>query len=935
MKKRTRIELHCHTKMSENKGLIEPSELVRYANDNGYKAIAITDCNSVQAFPEVYNTWKKLWCEYEEECNKLDEEAKKEDFLKIIYGMEAFITDDFSCSEENLHSLMDECTVIDIETTGFSASKDAILRIDAVKVKDGKQGDRFSSYVLQEREIPEYAIKITGISEDDLKDAKPEERVITDLISFIGKSFLVMYDADFEMKFIKKACEKYGINFEPDYVDLYKICMYLSPSETIKKTQLVEKYMIKEDSNDNDCTLYAKIYNAVCERLKNRAINSIGEVNYAINKNFIKSNVKKNRVKGKQTRYPVLLYAKNDTGIRNLYKIVTEARLGYRYHESTIPRWIIDKYRDGILVGAVCDGGEVMTAIHTELGSRSEAEYRRDFSNILSYYDFIEVSPFRTDKDNDVSYMYNVVNNGGLLVAASDAYYLCEEDKLYWDILTNGRNEKYSERPRQLMKWDEISKPFDCWVSGDPEILKEIPQKVIESQSVIAEQIEYVSPLRDGAFMPTYPDAEQKLRNICETRLKELFGEKTAREVRDRLYRELEGICQNGYAGLFMMWRDIAEKSIEKGYLHSSRGSVASSFVAFLCGITEINPLASEYGGYDIPVETFLGINLDKKPDIDMNFAPAVQELLQNYVKEIPGVGDTCHGGTVGTLTPKTAQMHVEEYYYHKGLPLPSENLIKEQAEVISGVKGGDGCHPGGIIVSPVGEDLLSFTPLQHPWNSGRITTHFEYHAIMDNLLKLDILGYEPLGLLHELEKLTDVKAKDIPMDDPIVLEMLCNLEIEEINDLPVFGCKSARQMIIQTAPKSIDDLIKVSCLMHGTDVWLDNQDELFKNKVISLKDCVASRDDIFLTLVNMGMNKEDAYNIMESVRKGKGLTEKMKQKLSLVGMPEWFIGVCEKIRYLFPKAHSASYTLVAWRLAYYKVYYPENFECAIKLVNE
>ena len=731
MKKRTRIELHCHTKMSAGKGLIGPSELVKYANDNGYRAIAITDCGSVQAFPEVFQTWKVLWQKYEADCKKTGEEARQEDFLKIIYGMEGLLTD--------------------------------------------------------------------------------------------------------------KEC-----------------------------------------------------------------------------------------VEGKQKKYPIVLYAKNKTGISNLYKIVTESHLNAHDEEPTITREILDKYRDGILVGSVCDGGEVMTAIHTETGSRSDAEYIRDFKNILSYYDFIEVSPFGADKCNDVRYMYHVIKNGGMLVAASDAYYLCEEDKLYWDILTNGRTDEYTDRPRHLMKWDEITNPFGWWVSGNPEILKEIPEMVVANQSVIADQIEYVSPLREGKYMPVYPDAEQKLRYICEERLHGLFAEKPAKEGQDRLEKELDGICKNGYAGLFMMWRDITQKSLKKGYPFHSRGSVASSFVAFLCGITDVNPLSAECGGYDIPVETFLGINLDKEPDIDLNFASEIQELLQNYVKDLPGVGNACYGGTIGRLMKNTARMHVEEYYHHNDLPLPGEKIIREQTEAIIGTKRSDGFHPGGIIVVPIGEELVSFTPLQHPWNSDRITTHFDYHAIDKNLLKLDILGLWHMSLLHELQELTGVATDSIPLEDRKVLDVILDPEAGEIDGLPEFGSEYARRMIKQTCPKSIDDLIKVSGLLHGTDVWLDNQDELFKNREISLKDCVASRDDIFLALVNKGMAKEDAYYIMDSVRRGKGLSEEMKRKVSLVGMPKWFIDVCEKVRYMFPKAHAVSCTLVAWKIAYYMTYYPEEYKEAL-----
>lgn len=921
MEEKKKIELHCHTKMSAGKGIIEPGELIKFAYDNGYKAIAITDCGTVQAFPEAYRTWKELWKEYKDECRQRGEDAKQEDFLKVIYGLEVYLTDEFSYLSENSRSLWDECTVVDIETTGFSVRNDAILRIDAIKLKDGVIKNSFSSYVIQEHEIPDPIVKITGITEECLKDAKLERQVISDLISFIGDSFLVMYNAEFDMKFLKKACKKYCLSIERDHIDLYKVCKYLDPYKKINMPFLIEQYRIKEDSKDNDCLIYAKLYSKVCRRFTHLNINTIEEVNLVIDKK---------RVRGDLKRYPVLLYAKNETGIRNLYRIVTESYIRGNDEEPTITKETLDKYRDGILVGSVCDGGEAMTAIHMEKGSRTDAEYRRDFKNVLSYYDFIEVSRLSPDKGNDERFMFHVIDKGGVLVAASDAYYLNEEDKLFWDILTNGGAEEYTDRPRHLIKWDEVTNLFGCWVSGDPEILKDIPKMVIANQSVIADQIEYVTPLREGEFRPTYPDAEQELRRICEERLHELFGEKPAKEAQDRLYMELDSMCKNGYAGIFMMWKDISRKSIEKGYPFSTRGSVASSLVAFLCGITEINPLPAGCGGYDIPVETFLGINMDKEPDIDLNFAPEIQEFLHNYVRELPGVGDTCYGGTVATLAEKTARMHVEKYYNQHNLSLPDESVIEKQTKRLCGVKRSDGCHPGGIIVVPDGEELISFTPLQHPRNSDRISTHFEYHALTDSLLKLDILGYAPMDLIHEIQEFTGVKADTIPLEDKKTLDMLCDPGIEEIKDIPEFGSCSVRRLIKESKPETYGDLIKVCALMHGTNVWLENQDELIRNREISLKECVASRDDIFLALVNKGMNKENAYVIMESVRKGRGLTGEMEQKIIQIGMPEWFIGVCKKTRYIFPKAHAVSSTLVAWRLAYYKVYYQEAFAEAI-----
>ena len=612
MQKRTKIDLRCHTKMSSgtdyNEIRMAPGELVKYACENGYKAIAVTDRGSVQAFPEVYRTWKKMWDEFQEECEEHKDEAQKENFLKVIYGLEGNIM-----SEDGQVSLM-------------------------------------------------------------------------------------------------------------------------------------------------------------------------------------------------------ILYAKDDKGIQNLYRLVTASYLEGYDKKPIIPWKSYEECREGL----IC------------------------------------ISP------------------------------------------------------------DELD----------------------EMTAEISEQTGYLSPIREGKFYPNYPEADVKLGQICKEKLREIYGSEIPKEARERFEKELSAICRNGYASIYMLWRDIAKKSKDLGYPFTTRGSVASSFVALLCGITEINPLSAECGGYDIPVETFLGINLDKEPDIDLNFAYEIQELLHNYVGELPGVGDTCYGGTVGTLTEKMSRMHVEEYYYHNNLPLPDESILKEQTKTLCGVKRCDGRHPGGIIVAPEGEELVSFTPLQHPWNSDRITTHFDYHALTDSLLKMDILGYEPADRIHKLQELTGIAGDTIPLNDKKVLDMLCDPDTPEIIDLPEFGSEYARRMIKISCPESYDDLIKVCALMHGTEVWCENQDVLIAKKIITLSECIASRDDIFLALVDRGMTRENAYNIMNSVRRGKGLTENMEHEINQIGMPEWFTGVCKKIKYMFPKAHAVSSTLFAWRLAYYMTYYPEEYKEALSAAN-
>ena len=635
------IELHCHTKMSEGKGLIAPDKLVRYAYDKGYKAIAITDCGNVQAFPEAYRTWLKLWNEYEDGCRQKGEEADKRDFLKVIYGLEG--------------------------------------------------------------------------------------------------------------------------------------------------------NLLAEDGNV----------------------------------------------------YPVLLYAKNDEGIKNLYRIVTASNLEYFDEVPLIPREYLNAHMDGLIV---------------------EEQF----------------------------------NDAGV-------FYIDETDKTAFDILSSLLREK--------------SSVVSCGLSDKYES-EEIEKKMEE----IADQIEYVNPLREGRYIPKYPNADEELTKICNEKVKELFGDAPDFEVRKRLERELTAIKENGYAGIYMMWRQLVRKSLDEGYPTGIRGAVGSSFVAYLCGITEINPLSKENGGYQIPVEVFMGLNLDREPDIDINFGPNIRDVIQEYVGELPGVGEICHGGTISTMAEKTAKRIIERYFGENDLSMPEEKEMDALIEKLTGVKRGNGIHPGGIIVCPKGDELTSFTPLTHPYPGKSITTEFDYHSIDDNLLKLDILGQIQLDTLHVLQEKTGVRVEDIPLDDEEVLRLLCDVECEEIVDFLEFGSKYTRAIIKVAKPESFDDLVKISALSHGSYVWHGNQRELVERGQISLSDCIASRDDIMLYLMNMTVPKDDAYRIMDSVRKGKRLTDEQKRLMKDVGVPEWYIQVCEKIRYLFPKAHAVSYTMMAVRLAYYMVYYPDEY---------
>ncbi|MBR2187203.1 MAG: PHP domain-containing protein [Lachnospiraceae bacterium] len=734
------IELHCHTKMSEGKGLIAPGELVRYACEKGYKAIAITDRGNVQAFPEAYRTWLKLWNEYEDRCRRSGRKADKKDFLKVIYGLEG--------------------------------------------------------------------------------------------------------------------------------------------------------NLLAEDGNV----------------------------------------------------YPVLIYAKNDAGIRNLYRIVTASNLEYYDGSPLIPRKYLDEHRDGLIVGSACVGGEVFAAVNSYdhvPGVTGDKEYEDLIKKKLSWYDFLEMVPFdRIEPEKEIQlerYMCDeTVNTGSVpVVAASDAYYLNEKDRECWEIL-KGTEKGCPTRSGHLMDYKEdCKKLFGQCSSGDPEILRDLPERLFDNRAFIADQIGYVDPLREGRFIPEYPYAEEKLTNICMEKVKELFGADPDPEVNKRLGKELTAIRENGYSGLYMMWRQLVKRSLEEGYPTGIRGAVGSSFVAYLCGITEINPLSKKNGGYRIPAEVFMGLNLDREPDIDINFASEIRDAIQEYAGELPGVGEICRCGTISTMSAKTAARNTELYFAKNELPMPEGKETDEIIEKLTGVKRRNGAHPGGIIVCPRGEELQSFTPLTHTYHGKSVITEFDYHSIDDNLLKFDILGHIQYDMLHVLQEKTGVRTEDIPLDDEKVLKLLCDTECKEIKDLPEFGSEFIRTALIKTAkPETFDDLVKISALGHGTDVWLGNQEEFVEQGIIRLSDCIASRDDILLYLTDMSLPVDDAFRIMDSVRKGKGLKDEQKERMREAGVPEWYIQVCEKIRYLFPKSHAVSYTMMAVRLAYYMVYFPDDYYESISEVS-
>ncbi len=626
--------------------------------------------------------------------------------------------------------------------------------------------------------------------------------------------------------------------------------------------------------------------------------------------------------------YSILLYAQNTEGIRNLYKIATESNTQYMNNKKPrIPRSLLNEYRKGLIIGSACDGGEIMNAITRGMNDTAILDG-------IDYYDFIEISPLYEWNEPLDKLVALGKESRKPLVAASDAYYLNAEDKICWEIAVSGIGgeffrKRFCDRPRHIMDQDDF---FSASVGlAHPEICDEL----FNNQSIIADQIEYVSPLHEGRYFPDFPDAATELAELCKKRITEIYDGIIPQEASDRLQNELEAIKRNGYAGIYMMIRALVLKITEDEHLTGSRGAVASSFVAYLCGITDINPLSNENGGYGIPTEVFMGLEFDKVPDFDLNVAGEVQKDIEEYVKKLPGVGAACRAGMITTISETRARSCVEDYYAKNGIALPDPRNMKRYMEKITGMKDYTNGHPTGILVCPSGEDMLSFTPLVQPHYSSIVkrVSQFEYHYIDDSLYKIDALGHDRIGILEALQQLTGISVKKVPLNDVTSMKMIVDTEIDEIPHLPEFGKSSVRDIIKKTKARTIEDLIKISALSHGTGVWTDNQEELIANGHIALSECIASRDDIMITLMHRGLSREDSYAIMESVRKGKGLTAKQKQDMKDRGIPDWYIGACEKIKYLFPKAHAVSYTIMALRHAYFMTHYPTAYEEACMMV--
>ncbi len=962
-----RVELHMHTQMSQMDAMSSASDLIKRAMSWGMKSIAITDHGVVQSFPEAH---------------KLLGRDNKD--MKVIYGVEAYLAPDKKPSVTNSKGQSIDTTycVLDLETTGFSPRTEKITEIGIMKIKDGKILDKFSTFVNPQKPIPMRVVEVTKITDDMVSSAETIEKVFPKMLEFIEGSVLVAHNAEFDINFLKHNAKVLGYDFDFTYVDTLPLAQDVFPDfKSYKLGRIAKNLGIKVEVahralDDVDTTV--KVFNIMLEILKERGAESVEEIDlYAADEDAQKVAYKKVRT------YHAIILAKDYVGLKNLYKLVSYSHLDYFYKKPRILKSMFEKYSEGLILGSACSEGELFQAI---LLGRSDEQ----IEEIAKFYDYLEIQPLgnndylvRQEQVPSREYLKDINKKIVALaeklnkpvVGTGDVHFLDPEDEIYRRILEAGQGFKDADQqaPLYLRTTEEMLEEFS-YLGRDKAY-----EVVVTNTNKIADMCEQISPISPEKCPPHIDGCEQTIKDIAYDKAHELYGDPLPEIVQARLDKELDSIIKNGFSVMYIIAQKLVWKSNEDGYLVGSRGSVGSSFVANMTGITEVNSLPPHYrctkckysdfedygvlngfdlpdkvcpvcgenlhkDGIDIPFETFLGFNGDKEPDIDLNFSGEYQAKAHRYTEVIFGKGTTFKAGTIGTIAEKTAFGYVKKYFEEKNIPVNKAETMRI-ALGCTGIKRTTGQHPGGIIVVPKGREIFEFCPVQHPAddpNSDIITTHFDYHSIDQNLLKLDILGHDDPTVIRMLQDLTGVDPKDIPMDDKETMSLFYSTKAlgvtpDQINSevgtfgIPEFGTKFVRGMLVDTKPKTFSDLLCISGLSHGTDVWLGNAKDLIDNGVItSISDAVCTRDDIMVYLIKKGLPPNTAFKIMETVRKGKALKEpKWPEYEALMRsneVPEWYIESCKKIKYMFPKAHAAAYVMMAFRIAWFKVHIPRAY---------
>ncbi|AOY54461.1 PolC-type DNA polymerase III [Clostridium perfringens] len=953
-----RVELHMHTTMSSMDAVTAASKIVERAAKFGHKAVAITDHGVVQAFPDA-------------------QIAAKKNNIKVIYGVEGYLADNGTPIVINGHeeSFDDEYVVFDIETTGFSSKNDKIIEIGAVKLKDGEIVDSFSTFVDPKVNIPYKITELTSITQNMVNGQPTIDEVLPKFMEFVGNSVLVAHNAAFDVGFIKKNLMDMGKTLNNPVMDTVPLARYLYPDLKKVKLNLVAKHLGISLENHHravdDAKATAEILKFSFKKMKEEM--DIHDVKTLNEKYLSNIDVKKLPL------HHIIILAKNQTGIKNLYKLVSMAHLDYFARRPRLPKSIITEYREGLIIGSACEAGQLYKAV---LEGKTDGELKE----IASFYDYLEIQPIQNNEflirkgnvkdEEELRELNRKIYDLGKemdkpVVATCDCHFLDPNDEVFRRIIMAGQGygDADNQPPLYFRTTNEMMKEFEYL--GE-EACREV---VIENTQKIADMVEAVKPIPDETFPPKIEGAEEEIRNMTMNKVHSIYGENLPEVVQKRLDKELNSIINNGYAVLYLIAQKLVAKSLEDGYLVGSRGSVGSSFVATMSDITEVNGLPPHYvcpnckkseffldgsissgadlpdkncpdcgtkyikDGHDIPFETFLGFEGDKEPDIDLNFSGEYQAVVHKYTEVLFGKGYVFKAGTIGTVAEKTAYGFVKKYLQERGLVV-SQAEIERLTIGCTGIKRTSGQHPGGIMVVPNDNEIYNFCPIQHPAddvNTDIITTHFDYHSISGRLLKLDILGHDDPTVLRMLQDLTGLDPKTIPLNDPKVISLFTSPDAlgvtkEELGcevgsyGLPEFGTKFVRQMLVDTQPKSFADLVRISGLSHGTDVWLNNAQYFIKEGYTTLKDCIATRDDIMVYLMYKDLPPKTAFTIMEKVRKGKGLSEEDEALMREKNVPDWYIESCKRIKYMFPKGHAVAYVMMAVRIAYYKVYYPEAY---------
>ncbi len=965
-----RVELHMHTQMSQMDAMTSAKDLIKRAMKWGMKSIAITDHGVVQSFPEAH---KLLGYDNPD--------------MKVIYGVEAYLAPDQNAIVTNAKGQDIDTTycVLDLETTGFSAKTEKITEVGIMKVQNGEVIDEFSCFVNPEKHIPQRVTEVTNITDDMVKDAKTIDQVFPEILEFIKGSVLVAHNAPFDMGFLKQNAKVLGYEFDYTYLDTLSLAKDLFPDyKKYKLGKIAENLGIKVEVahralDDVDTTV--KVFKVMLDMLKERGAKTIDDIDQVSSTEESKKDAYK-----KLKTYHAIILAKNYVGLRNLYKLVSLSHLHYFYRKPRILKSLYQKYSEGLILGSACEAGEIYQAI--ELGKTDE-----EIEEIANDYDYLEIQPIGNNqflirneivRDEEALRDINrkIVALGEKLnkpvVATCDVHFMDPQDEIYRRILEAGQgyDDADNQAPLYLRTTEEMLQEFSYL--GEEKAY----EVVVTNTNKISDMCEQISPISPEKCPPHIPGCEEDIKNIAYEKAHELYGDPLPEIVQSRLDKELNSIISNGYSVMYIIAQKLVWKSNDDGYIVGSRGSVGSSLAAFMTGITEVNSLQphyrcanckysdfTDYGvangydlpdkdcpkcgqklvkdGMDIPFETFLGFNGDKEPDIDLNFSGEYQAKAHKYTEVIFGKGTTFKAGTVGTVAEKTAFGYVRGYFEDRGIPVNRAEM-QRLSTGCTGIKRTTGQHPGGIIVVPKGREIYEFTPVQHPAddpNSDIVTTHFDYHSIDGNLLKLDILGHDDPTVIRMLQDLTGIAPQDIPLDDKETMSIFNSTDAlgvtpEQINSkvgtygIPEYGTKFARGMLLDTRPTTFDELIRLSGLSHGTDVWLGNAQTLIEQGVVTLQEAICCRDDIMIYLIKKGLPPDKAFKIMETVRKGKALKdpekwEGFKNLMKEHDVPDWYIKSCEKIKYMFPKAHAAAYVTNAFRIAWFKVHIPLAYYAA------